>query len=41
MPLFRTLETYQVLGGNTTLMLRADSDFFRYLEQVRGPIRQP
>jgi modulator of FtsH protease HflC len=38
---FRTLETYQALGGNTTLMLRADSDFFRYLEQVRGPIRQP
>ena len=38
---FRTLETYQALGGNTTLMLRADSDFFRYLEQVRGPAQRP
>lgn len=37
---FRTLETYQTLGGNTTLMLRADSDFFRYLEQ-RAPAQGP
>lgn len=28
----RTLETYSALGDNTTLMIRADSDFFRYLE---------
>ena len=34
---FRTLENYQVLGENTTLMLNADSDFFRYLERVRAP----
>ena len=34
---FRTLENYQVLGQNTTLMLKADSDFFRYLERVRAP----
>ncbi len=38
---FRTLETYQALGGNTTLMLRADSDFFRYLEQVRSLNQRP
>ncbi len=30
---FRTLESYRALGPNSTLMLRADSDFFRYLEQ--------
>ena len=30
---FRTLESYRVLGENSTLMLRSDSDFFRYLEQ--------
>ena len=30
---FRTLESYRALGENSTLMLRADSDFFRYLEQ--------
>ncbi len=30
---FRTLESYRALGSNSTLMLRADSDFFRYLEQ--------
>ncbi len=30
---FRTLESYRALGANSTLMLRADSDFFRYLEQ--------
>lgn len=28
----RTLDTYRVLGPNATLMIRADSDFFRYLE---------
>ncbi|WP_347331782.1 protease modulator HflC [Marinimicrobium locisalis] len=28
----RTLETYSNLGDNTTLMIRADSDFFRYVE---------
>lgn len=28
----RTLETYSALGDNTTLMIRSDSDFFRYLE---------
>ncbi len=31
---FRTLEQYRSLGPNTTLMLRADSDFFRYLERI-------
>lgn len=30
----RTLETYRALGDNATLMIRADSDFFRYLENV-------
>lgn len=30
---FRTLESYRALGENSTLMLRADSDFFRYLER--------
>ncbi|WP_438958814.1 protease modulator HflC [Porticoccus sp.] len=29
----RTLETYKALGDNATLMIRADSDFFRYLEK--------
>jgi membrane protease subunit HflC len=33
---FRTLESYHALGDNSTLMLRADSDFFRYLEQPQG-----
>jgi len=28
----KTLESYAMLGENTTLMLDADSDFFRYLE---------
>ncbi|MFU8815797.1 MAG: protease modulator HflC [Pseudomonadales bacterium] len=32
---FRTLETYRSLGANSTLMIRSDSDFFRYLEQVQ------
>jgi len=30
---FRTLESYRALGENSTLMLRADSDFFQYLEE--------
>lgn len=34
---FRTLEQYRALGKNATLMLRADSDFFRYLENYRTP----
>lgn len=33
---FRTLESYRVLGENSTLMLRADSDFFRYLEDIQS-----
>ena len=33
---FRTLESYRSLGGNSTLMLRSDSDFFRYLEQSQA-----
>jgi len=33
---FRTLEDYRVLGDNATLMIRADSDFFRYLERARA-----
>lgn len=35
--LFRTLESYRALGSNSTLMLRADSDFFRYLERAQQP----
>lgn len=38
---FRTLESYQALGANSTLMLRADSDFFRYLEQSERPEPSP
>lgn len=30
---FRTLESYKVIGDNTTLILSADSDFYRYLQQ--------
>ena len=30
---FRTLESYRALGPNSTIMLSADSDFFRYLEE--------
>jgi len=30
---FRTLESYRALGENSTIMLSADSDFFRYLEE--------
>jgi membrane protease subunit HflC len=33
---FRTLESYRALGENSTLMLGADSDFFRYLEQSQA-----
>src|SRR6056297_319591 len=32
---FRTLESYRALGENSTLMLEADSDFFRYLEEAQ------
>jgi len=31
---FRTLESYPMLGENTTLMIDADSDFFRYLQST-------
>ncbi len=32
---FRTLESYaKGIGANTTLMLRSDSDFFKYLENI-------
>ena len=33
---FRTLESYRALGENSTLMLGADSDFFRYLEESQA-----
>jgi len=33
---FRTLESYRALGENSTLMLKADSDFFRYLEESQA-----
>lgn len=33
---FKTLETYQAIGSNTTLMLDADSEFFRYIESTSG-----
>ena len=32
---FRTLETYDAIGANTTLMIKANSDFYRYLESTR------
>ncbi len=32
---FRTLESYGAMGANTTLMLGADSEYFRYLESTR------
>jgi membrane protease subunit HflC len=32
---FRTLESYDAMGENTTLMIKADSDFFRYLQSTR------
>ncbi len=31
----RTLESYQSLGANTTLMLGAESEYFRYLDSTR------
>ena len=34
---FKTLESYATLGENTTLMIDADSDFFRYLESTAAP----
>jgi modulator of FtsH protease HflC len=34
---FRTLESYDALGENTTLMIDADSDFFRYLQSTAQP----
>jgi membrane protease subunit HflC len=34
---FKTLESYGTLGPNTTLMIDADSDFFRYLESTAAP----
>jgi modulator of FtsH protease HflC len=34
---FKTLESYAILGPNTTLMIDADSDFFRYLESTAEP----
>jgi len=33
----RTLESYQALKKNTTLMISAEADFFRYLETTAGP----
>jgi membrane protease subunit HflC len=32
---FRTLESYQALGKNATVMLDAQADFFRYLESAQ------
>ncbi len=32
---FKTLESYDALGENSTLMIEANSDFFRYLESTR------
>lgn len=32
----RTLESYDAIGENTTLMIKANSDFYRYLESTRG-----
>jgi membrane protease subunit HflC len=38
---FRTLENYsRGIGENSTLMLRADSDFFEYLENIGTPRRR-
>lgn len=34
---FKTLESYDALGENTTLMIDADSDFFRYLQSNTAP----
>jgi membrane protease subunit HflC len=33
----KTLESYRALGDNTTLMIKANSDFFRYLESTTQP----
>ncbi len=33
---FETLSSYQAIDGNTTLLLDADSDFYRYLQSTRG-----
>jgi len=33
----KTLESYRALGDNTTLMIKAESDFFRYLESTTRP----
>jgi membrane protease subunit HflC len=33
----KTLESYTTLGANTTLMIDAESDFFRYLESTTSP----
>lgn len=32
---FRTLESYRTMGKNTTLMLDADAEFFRYLKSTQ------
>jgi len=32
---FKTLESYEALGENATLMIDSKSDFFRYLESIR------
>lgn len=32
---FRTLESYSAVGANTTLMVDANSDFYRYLQTAR------
>jgi modulator of FtsH protease HflC len=34
---FRTLESYRAMGKNTTLMIGADAEFFRYLESTHQP----
>jgi membrane protease subunit HflC len=34
---FKTLESYDALGENTTLMIDANSDFFRYLQSTTEP----
>lgn len=34
---FRTLESYDAIGENTTLMIDAQSDFFRYLQTAAEP----
>ena len=33
----KTLESYRAVGDNTTLMIKANSDFFRYLESTTQP----